>query len=119
VWIKRPDRVHARAPARITYVNRLAWRAQRDIARQSTRPLRAGALAGRRSIRKEREPPERSRRRLFVGGIEGGGDDQRLTGKSMVAPNASWPTIDLPRRLERLEDRTAFGDPARRRASPT
>ena len=31
----------------------------------------------------------------------------------MVAPNGSGPTIDLPSHLERVEERTAFGDSPR------
>jgi len=32
-----------------------------------------------------------------------------LQATSMVAPNGSWPTVDLPRRNERAEEQMAFG----------
>jgi len=43
-------------------------------------------------------------------GIEGGADDQiSWQATSVVAPNESGPTADLPRRNERPEELMAFG----------
>ena len=90
-------------------------------ARQTTCALRAGAPAGRRSVRNEREPPGAGTTALYA---RRASTESRRAGyvlaTSALGGGEGWPSVDLPRRLERLEERMAFGHPARRRViAPT